>query len=411
MLTEETPAETASFRLSPQQEHLWRTHPNGPPLTVRCAIDVGGAETTAVENALARAIARHEILRTTFLRRQGMRLPGQVIHERLEPAWAADDPVDLARGPVVPAALSGRGGGRRLLTLTVPAVCADARSLALLAEELRTGLGAQTGAGTEPLQYADYAEWRNELLAGEEAKDGRPGRDAGRSAALPFASRGAARSGRVERVPIPLAAAAVTRDGRVRDNRARLPRGLLARVPLASGRRLGARPGDDRRREDAGGDRGTLSAPTHRRSRSDPGPRKGQRWPRSSTRFVAAGASPSAGRSTPAARSSTPLRTHATPASPPSSRARSAARPASWHSSDPRRSASTCPSTGSVGCSPPRSARVRRRGCGRVRTPTRCGRGQRRRRPHDRSRRSRADDAVRAGAACCPLPHAAFRAS
>ena len=210
MLTEETPAETASFRLSPQQEQLWRTHPNGPPLAVRCVIDVGAAETAIVENTLARALARHEILRTTFLRRQGMRLPGQVIHERLEPAWASDGHLDLARGPVVAAALSGGSGGRRVLTLTIPAVCADARSLALLAGELRARLGTETPADTEPLQYADYAEWRGESLAASEDRWEIPAGP--QSPALPFAHGVDSVPGAPPvRVAVPLDGAAVVR--------------------------------------------------------------------------------------------------------------------------------------------------------------------------------------------------------
>jgi amino acid adenylation domain-containing protein len=208
VLTEETPAGTAGFRLSPQQEQLWRAQPNGPTLVVRCVIDIGAANHGAVREALARAVGRHEILRTTFARRPGMRLPGQVIHDRLEPSWDAAEWLDLARGPVVLAAVSPSAHGGSLLTLRVPAVCADAHSLALLATELHADLSGKAGAGTEPLQYADYAEWRAESLAGsDETWDVEAGLA---SPELPFLDNAAAAADAPStRVPLALDAAAV----------------------------------------------------------------------------------------------------------------------------------------------------------------------------------------------------------
>jgi amino acid adenylation domain-containing protein len=209
VLTEETPAETASFRLSPQQEQLWRAHPDGPRLGVRCTVDVGAADPAAVRDALAHAVGRHEILRTTFARREGLRLPGQLIHERLQPSWAAETTLDVAEGPVVHAALDENPGGGRTLTITVAAVCADARSLALLAAELQAELGGNAGDATEPLQYADYAEWRAEsLAAAEETWDV----DGGSAApALPFADGLEASGALPARIAVELDAAAVVR--------------------------------------------------------------------------------------------------------------------------------------------------------------------------------------------------------
>ncbi len=210
MLTEETPAETASFRLSPQQEQLWRAHPDGPRLAVRCAVDVGTADSAAVRDALARAIARHEILRTTFSRREGLRLPGQLIHERLEPSWAPEESLDVAEGPVVHAALDECAGGSRILTLTVAAVCADARSLALQALELQADLAGKAAHAAEPLQYADYAEWRAEsLTAAEETLDADGGQAT--SPVLPFTSGVEASDALPARIAVELDAAAVVR--------------------------------------------------------------------------------------------------------------------------------------------------------------------------------------------------------
>ena len=175
-MTQNASEGTQSFRLSPQQEQLWGGDPDGPRLTVRCLVDVNDADPAAVRDALRRVVGRHEILRTTFARRQGLKMPGQVIDDRHDVAWLEPDahgrldeapPVDLGRGPVVQAGLSTRPDGHHLLALAVPAVCSDARSLALLAGELRAELAETAPQPAEPLQYADYAEWRLEALAAE----------------------------------------------------------------------------------------------------------------------------------------------------------------------------------------------------------------------------------------------------
>src|SRR5436305_8054920 len=205
--TEGPNAHTAGFRLSPQQEQLWHHEPDGPRLTASCLIDVGDSDPSAVREALDRLVGRHEILRTTFARRPGMKLPSQVIHDRLEPAWDDEVALEPSKGPVVHAKFVDVDGNR-LLALTVSAACADARSLSLLAGELQAELaGALTPS--EPLQYADYAEWRAETLAaGSPAVSGDP---LPPSPALPFAPRAIETNEPVRRVVVPLEAAAISR--------------------------------------------------------------------------------------------------------------------------------------------------------------------------------------------------------
>jgi len=98
------------------------------------------------------------------VRREGLKVPNQVVNGRLEIAWVDGVPADadLGAGPIV------RAGLGTSLELTIPAVCCDARSLVLLASELQAELAGGAPAGPEPVQYADYAEWRSELLPGED---------------------------------------------------------------------------------------------------------------------------------------------------------------------------------------------------------------------------------------------------
>jgi pristinamycin I synthase 3 and 4 len=185
------------FRLSPQQQHLWRLwgaeHAAG--LVSQCAVDVEGPlERERLRRALERAVARHEILRTTFHLLPGMTLPVQVVGERggcelresrleeLAPeAWEAAaeslleearatpfDLEDLANGPLLRAELVALGSDRHALLLSLPALAADGASLRILAEEIAAGYAGAAESG-EVLQYADAAEILHEWLAAAQA--------------------------------------------------------------------------------------------------------------------------------------------------------------------------------------------------------------------------------------------------
>ncbi len=188
--------ETVGFRLSPQQQQLLASG-EGSGVAQCAALLDGPVDLGRLEEALDGVIARHEILRTTFVQPAGMRTPQQVIGEESARAWSltqepsaadlidggpaleqlvrreAERAFDLERGPLVTALLAGGGGQSALLVLTACAACVDATSLPLLLGELCEAYrGAE--ASQEPVQYADYAEWRHELIADEEsvAQDG-----------------------------------------------------------------------------------------------------------------------------------------------------------------------------------------------------------------------------------------------
>jgi amino acid adenylation domain-containing protein len=210
-LTQQATDGATTFRLSPQQEQLWRRNPGGPRLALHCRADLGSAAEAAVREALGRVLERHEILRTTFAHRLGLKMPAQQINDHLEAAWVDGGDVtvpDPDGGPVVHASLSANGDGHQILSLTIPALCADARSMALLVAELRAELAETVPPPGEPLQYADYAEWRSELLAGEDEAwqlDDLPA-----SPQLPFVRLEAVRlDAAPRREPVPLDGAAV----------------------------------------------------------------------------------------------------------------------------------------------------------------------------------------------------------
>jgi amino acid adenylation domain-containing protein len=188
-----------SFRLSPQQELLWSSHPEGPIGSGLVTIDLGGKlDAGRLRQAFGRLVERHEILRTTFPLRAGMRMPLQVVLESLAPEWvdldlaAADVPaeqdarlaelVETARsrawdydaGPLVAGYLAAVNPERHVFVVAVAPLCADAGALRTMAVEL-TELYADTLVGDDPLQYADFAEWQQQLLDADddEAEAGR----------------------------------------------------------------------------------------------------------------------------------------------------------------------------------------------------------------------------------------------
>jgi amino acid adenylation domain-containing protein len=161
-------APSAGFRLSPQQARLWAAEHNGGSFFSECVLHFTGRfDPEAFRAALSRAIERHEILRTTFVRQPGMKLPLQVISEQSDLKWH-----DLQSAARLPADGEGlQAGGVRLgpdhytVHLRAPALCLDTASMGALGVECCVAMGAvppPEGVPDEPLQYADFAEWQHQ---------------------------------------------------------------------------------------------------------------------------------------------------------------------------------------------------------------------------------------------------------
>ncbi len=209
---------TFTFHASEQQKRLWGFQGSGDLYAQACLALPRNLEIPALKRAASRVVEKHEILRTTFQRRPGVRFPYQVVGGNGEVRWreaeiAGDrleeilreersDPLDLSRGPVVRLALLRGAGPEPLLVITLPALCADPRSLELFVEEL---LGFATGGAghaeeQEPLQYIDFVRWQEEMLAGEDA-DLAPAREHWRRLSLDGLARLSLAGGRVASGP------------------------------------------------------------------------------------------------------------------------------------------------------------------------------------------------------------------
>lgn len=210
------------FRLSPQQRHVWRLSQDNQFYRAQCVILLEGKlEAEALEQTLQEIVARHEMLRTNFQRNPGITYPIQLIGEnRVE--LARDDrqsecslterraeieelasqqrslPFNFEQGTLLHASLVKLAEQTNLLLLCLPALCADARTLKNLSNEVARGYAArleEDRSPEEPVQYVQFSEWQNELL--EDDAEASTGRNFWRqqklalctTPALPFESR------------------------------------------------------------------------------------------------------------------------------------------------------------------------------------------------------------------------------
>lgn len=188
------------FRLSPQQKHLWLLQAD-QHFAVQCMVLLQGSlQYKALQDVIAQIMQSYEIVRTTFPLVPGMSMPLQVLSEKNAFLWREIDlseeseqkrnacideavsqfrqrQVDLAVGPVLATHLLKLDDQRHLLLLKLPALCADAETLRILVAEVSRAYSSwfvkEEAADAIQMQYADIAEWQNELLESEETASGR----------------------------------------------------------------------------------------------------------------------------------------------------------------------------------------------------------------------------------------------
>ena len=76
------------YRLSPQQKCLWLLQQDNSAHDAQCTIRIkGNVEAAILEAALRKIADRHEILRTVFQKRPGVKIPIQVIKDNTILFW------------------------------------------------------------------------------------------------------------------------------------------------------------------------------------------------------------------------------------------------------------------------------------------------------------------------------------
>jgi amino acid adenylation domain-containing protein len=184
--------------LSFAQERLWfldRLQPGGSSYNLLAALRLTGRlDAAALASALAEIVRRHEALRTTFAEREGTpvqivaapfapdlpvidlrALPGELREAEARRLAAAESarPFDLARGPLLRAALLHLDGEARVLLLDLHHVVSDLWSMEVLVREATVlyeafAQGLPSPLPELPIQYADFAAWQRGWLQGDE---------------------------------------------------------------------------------------------------------------------------------------------------------------------------------------------------------------------------------------------------
>src|SRR5262249_48521019 len=187
--------------LSFAQQRLWfldQLAPNNPLYNLPGAITLQGElNLDALERSIDEIVRRHEVLRTRFEVEEGqpVQTPVQIIDEwtprRLEvidltgltgeerenavrtmAQVEAGAGFDLSRGPVLRVKVIELGQEQHLLLFTMHHIVSDGWSMGILSREVGDLYRAYSAGESSPLpeleiQYADYAKWQRDYLAGE----------------------------------------------------------------------------------------------------------------------------------------------------------------------------------------------------------------------------------------------------
>ncbi len=189
------------YRLSPQQRHLWSLQQLDSTLPYRAQFSLmieGNLNHKILEVALEKLVNRHEILRTNFCCLPGMTIPLQVIADNSKLSVHYFDfsnldsqqqdakiaalfdqvlqlPFNFEQKPIFDVYLTTLSINQHILLISLPSLCADTASICKLAEEISYLYAAcchDEELTDEPTQYADIAQWQNEIIEDDETKTG-----------------------------------------------------------------------------------------------------------------------------------------------------------------------------------------------------------------------------------------------
>ncbi|MBD2535166.1 amino acid adenylation domain-containing protein, partial [Nostoc flagelliforme FACHB-838] len=192
---------SSTFRLSPQQRHLWLLHKVGQslPYHAQCAVRIeGNLNEEIFQAALNEVVNQHEILRTGFSCSLGMDIPFQVINDsslislktydlsgvrqqeqktKLEAIvnHLNQQNLDLSQDSLLHFSLVTLALDKYVLFINMSALSADTASLRNLVNEIikiYSKLLINHQIDDEPLQYADISEIFNELTESEDTQTG-----------------------------------------------------------------------------------------------------------------------------------------------------------------------------------------------------------------------------------------------
>jgi amino acid adenylation domain-containing protein len=196
------PNQTAikGFRLSPQQKRLWLLQQDGFSTLASCAILLeGNLQAGILKAALEKVVERHEILRTNFRRLPGMKTPVMVVEDSSDTLcrdihltdckpeeqsakiedifqWERHQDFKFEKETLLRSTLITLSPEKHILSINLPALCADSWTLNNLVREIGNSYAACLQGeelDDEVVQYVQFSEWQNQLLEDEEAETGK----------------------------------------------------------------------------------------------------------------------------------------------------------------------------------------------------------------------------------------------
>jgi amino acid adenylation domain-containing protein len=187
----------SGFRLSSQQEFLWRFELENS--IAQCSILLGGTlQVAELKTAVQDVIDRHGILRTQFRRLPEMKVPVQVLVDRSTFNWQEVDLRDrtpdqqaiqitglvqelscrrfnLEQAPLLHSILLKLSVDQHILLVSLPALCADRWTLRNFVQEISHAytkeIEGKPGKMEVP-QYVQFSEWQHQLFDDLEASEG-----------------------------------------------------------------------------------------------------------------------------------------------------------------------------------------------------------------------------------------------
>lgn len=187
----------SGFRLSLQQKHLCLLQKDSSAYVAQLAILLeGDIKQKVLKTALEQVIKSHDILRTSFRSLPGMKIPLMVVEDSSIVSWRDIDlsentiettinlicqeerrqHFDLEQAPLLRVSLLKLSSTKQILLITLPGLCADTWTLKNLFQEISDAYSIYSQGEEfvkEVVQYVQFSEWQNQLLAEPEAETGK----------------------------------------------------------------------------------------------------------------------------------------------------------------------------------------------------------------------------------------------
>ena len=185
------------FRLSPHQKRLWFLQQDSSAYLTQAAILIqGNLQPEILKAALQQVVNRHEILRTNLSRLPSIKTPVMIVADSSSPLWqdidlsdcheqeqlskieelfqeARHQGFDLEQGSVLRLFLLKLSRNSHILLVSLPALCADTQTIKNLVNEISHSYSNCLEGKEfcdEVVQYLQFSEWQNQLLADEDAE-------------------------------------------------------------------------------------------------------------------------------------------------------------------------------------------------------------------------------------------------